>query len=649
MLRGTRPPTCVPSTGRDSTVSNNPTAGELRSLGMDRSIPRRDFLNGVALGVVAACTSLRPSAAWAEQPATAAADAYPPARLGLRGQHASAVAAFDRIDQGAFAAFPSIDVDTQETYDLVIVGGGLSGLAAAYFWHKALPNQRVLVLDNHDDFGGHAKRNEFHYNGHTFLSYGGTMSIATPYPYSYMSKALLVDLGIDVARNSEFLNRDLFEKYNLGPAMFFDKEHFGEDRLVPGNGRLPWDQFFAKAPLTDAARRDLIRLHGKNPDYMAGLTVEQKIEQLARISYQDFLLQHAKMSPEALPFFLGQGGRNNKRVDTTPALEAARRGSAGFDGLGLPAEESFRQGSFTFHFPDGNASIARLLVSRLVPPAIQGRHDMSTIVSAPVVYERLDVAGTPTRIRLNSTVTRVAVDGKANAKVAYLRDGRMHLVRAETVVLACYNRIIPKLLPDLPDTQKQALSYSVKVPMLYTNVLLRRWTSFQKLGVSSINGPGMYYPNASLDPGTTIGGYRGVTTPDEPIVVHMVRNPNKPGLPRKEQNRIGQRELLTMTFHDFELAIRRQLARELAGTDFDPATDIVGIAANRWPDGYSYTYDSLADPDVPPEKRPHVLGRQRFGPITIANSDAGAAAFTNQAFDEAHRAVQELLVARGLS
>jgi spermidine dehydrogenase len=225
----------------------------------------------------------------------------------------------------------------------------------------------------------------------------------------------------------------------------------------------------------------------------------------------------------------------------------------------------------------------------------------------------------------------------------------MHQVRAENVVLACFNSLVPHLLPELPAAQKQALAYAVKVPMLYTNLLIRRWTSFQKLGVASINAPGMYHPNTSLDPGSTVGGYKGVTTPDEPIVVHMVRNPNRPGLPRKEQNRLGQQELLTATFHDMELSIRRQMARMLAGTDFDPAADIVGIAANRWPDGYSYTYDTLADPDVAPEQRPHVIGRQRFGPVAIANSDAGAAAFTNQAFDEAHRAVQELLVSRGFA
>jgi spermidine dehydrogenase len=631
---------------------------EFRDLGMDRRIDRRDFLNGVAIGLGAVSTALNARSLSAHERAEAGQGAeiegYPPRRLGLRGQHATAVEAFGAIDSGNYAEFPRTAVDTKETYDLVIVGGGLSGLSAAYFWQKALgAGQRVLILDNHDDFGGHAKRNEFVYNGRTYLSFGGTMSIATPYPYSYMSKRLVEDLGIDVTKNAEVSSRVLFDTYGLGPSTFFDKEHFGEDRLVVGTGRLPWDQFFAKAPVSDLARKDLTRLYGENPDYMAELSLDQKIATLAKISYQEFLLKYARMSPDALPFFLGQGGRNNKRVDTTPALEAARRGSVGFDGLGLPKEEQFRQGSYTFHFPDGNASIARLLVGRLVPRAIPGTHAMHSIVKAEVNYGKLDDDGSTVRVRLSSTVTRVAHDGAPDGadgvKVAYLRDGRMHQVRGRNVVLACYNAMIPKLAPELPETQREALAYSVKVPMLYTNVLLRRWTAFKQLGVASISAPGMYHPSNSLDPGTTVGGYRGVTNPDEPIVVHMVRNPNKPGLPRKEQNRIGQQELRSMTFEDFELSIRRQFARMLAGTDFDPAADIVGMAVNRWPDGYSYTYDTLADPDVPPEQRPHVIGRQRFGRIAIANSDAGAAAFTNQAFDEAHRAVQEILVSRGLA
>jgi spermidine dehydrogenase len=625
-----------------------------RDLGMNRRIPRRDFLNGVAIAVTGSWLGTRGSWLDASQERTPESRAYPPALSGLRGNYPAAVDAFGPMQRGAYRQFPALDTDTREEYDLVIVGGGLSGLSAAYFWQKALgANQRILILDNHDDFGGHAKRNEFQYNGRTFIGYGGTQSIATPYPYSYTAKRLIEDLGIQVERNGEFAAREAFQKLDLGPAMFFDKEHFGEDRLVAGNGRLPWPEFFAKAPLSDAARKHLIRLYGKNPDYMAGLSVEQKTAKLATISYQDYLLTIAKMSPDALPFFLGQGGRNNKRVDTMPALEAARRGSVGFDGLGLTFEEEFRENSYTFHFPDGNASIARLLVNRLIPSAIPGKQTMETIVQAPLTYERLDDPKSAVRMRLKSPVVRVqhdvASEKSRSVRIAYLRDGKVHGVRGHHCVLACYNGLIPSLVPELPARQKDALAHGVKVPMMYNNVLIRRWTAFQKLGASNINAPGMYHTSTSLDPGTTIGGYRGVTTPEEPIVVRMVRNPNKPGLPRREQNRIGQQELLSMSFKQFELEIRRQLGRMLGGGGFDPAADIVGITVNRWPYGYTYTYDTLGDPDVAPEDRPHVVGRQRFGRITIANADAGAAAFTNQAIDEAHRAVEELFILDGLT
>jgi spermidine dehydrogenase len=373
------------------------------------------------------------------------------------------------------------------------------------------------------------------------------------------------------------------------------------------------------------------------------------------MSWQDFLLRHAKVSPDAILFFRGQGGRNNKRVDTTPALEAARRGSPGFNGLGLKfSGEGFKESSYTFHFPDGNASIARLLVGRLVPAAVTGgKLTMNTVVQTPVDYAKLDATGAPVRIRLSSTVVRVQHDGApdraASVRIAYLRDGKVQGVRAANAILACNNAIIPALMPELPEKQKTALAYSVKVPMMYNNVLIRRWTAFAKLGVTNVNSPCMLHTGASLDPGSTVGGYNGVTTPAEPILVHLTSNPNKPGLPRKEQNRAGAAQLLSTTFEQFELEIRRHLGRMLGPGGFDPASDIVGLTVNRWPYGYAYTYDSLGDADVPPEQRPHVIGRQRFGQVTIANADAGAAAFTNQAIDEAHRAVEELFVKNGLT
>ena len=625
-------------------------------LGMNCKIPRRDFLNGAAIGITGAFGALNGFAGETSRQRSDGADSdqYPPLRSGLRGQYPAAIEEFDSIRNGKYIQFPLNDSAPSEEYDLVIVGGGISGLSAAYFYRTALgASQRILVLDNHDDFGGHAKRNEFHHEGRTFVGFGGTWSIATPFPYSYTAKSLIKDLGIEVERYSEFVNRDLEGKYNLGSGTFFDREHFGDDRLVTGRGRLPWKTFFEKAPLSDAARKDLVRLHGKNPDYMSGLSPDEKRAKLARMSYQEYLLNIAEMSPDALPLFLGNGGRNNKRVDTMPALEAAQFGAVGFNGLGLKFEENFNEGSYLFHFPDGNASIARLLVSKLVPSVVPAKQTMHTIVQAPLDYARLDDADSNLRIRLSSSVIRVQHEGSPensrSVRVAYLQGGKPHVVRATHCILACYNGLIPSLMPELPERQRQALAYPAKVPMVYTNVLLRRWTAFEKLGVSVIDAPGMYHTECSLDPGTTLGGYRGVTTPEEPILLHMVRNPNKPGLPRKEQNRAGQEELLTMPFRDFELQIRKQLDRMLGLAAFHAAEDILAITVNRWPLGYAYTYDTIADPDLPPEQRPHVIGRQRFGQVTIANADSGAAAFTNQAIDEANRAVQELLLRAGLT
>ena len=632
------------------------TANE-RELGMDRPIARRDFLNGVAIGIATGVSAL--ASAQAQSTTTAGGESadgesanYPPLRAGLRGNYPASIAEFDPIRQGKYAQTKLSDAEVQEEYDLVIVGGGISGLSAAYFYRAALgPDQRILILDNHDDFGGHAKRNEFHYQGKTFIGFGGTMGIETPYPYSYCAKSLIRELGVDVPRYSEFLNHDLEKKYGLGASTFFDKEHFGEDRLVKGNPRLP--QFFAKAPLSEAARKDLIRLHGKNPDYMPGMSPHEKRAKLAKMSYQDYLLNVAKMSPDALPFFIGAGGRNNKRVDTTPALEAAEHGLVGFNGLNLELEQEFNEGSYLFHFPDGNASIARLLVGKLIPGALPDKQSMDTIVAARLAYDKLDNPSSKTRIRLSSPVVRVVHEGtperSAGVRIAYRNGGKMCGVRSRYCILACYNALIPSLMPEIPARQKEALGYPVKVPMLYTNVLLKKWTAFQTLGVSRISAPGMYHPNAMLDAGTTVGGYQGVTTPEEPILVHLTASPNKPGLPRKEQNRAGQQELLSMTFENFELKIREQLTRMLSPGGFDPAEDIAAITVNRWPYGYAYTYDTLADPDVPPEQRPHVIGRQRLGRVAIANSDAGAAAFTNQAIDEANRAVQELLLVQGLT
>jgi spermidine dehydrogenase len=228
-------------------------------------------------------------------------------------------------------------------------------------------------------------------------------------------------------------------------------------------------------------------------------------------------------------------------------------------------------------------------------------------------------------------------------EVIYGRDGKVYSVRGKGTVLACWNMVIPHICPDLPPEQKQALHYGVKVPLVYTVVALRNWSSFHKLGIRGVSCPGMYHSSINLDQAINIGEYKPPRSPEDPVLVRMLRTPCQPGLPAREQQRAGHYELLATPFETFERNIRDQLARVLGSGGFDPAHDIEAITVNRWPHGYAYEYNPLWDPDWPEGKRPCVIARQRFGRITIANSDAAAAAYTDQAIDQGYRAVQELL------
>ncbi len=312
-----------------------------KELGLHLPIARRDFIGGVAAGAALAAAPKVMAQAAASAPGTAD---YPPRLTGLRGQYPGSFEAAHMARDGDFSGSLAAD-DSGEHYDLVIVGGGISGLSAAWFFRQALGDDRkILILDNHDDFGGHAKRNEFHYEGRTILAYGGTMSIESPFPYSFTSKKLMADLGVDLTSYHRYETK----AYDgLGSATFFDKEHFLADKLVTGTGQKPWPQFFAEAPLTGAVRADLSRIYTEKVNYLPNLTPEARAEYLRHISYQDYLLKHAKMLPESLPFFLGHYFRNNKRVDTAPRVGSrARRAYARLCGHGPARADHCRSAAF---------------------------------------------------------------------------------------------------------------------------------------------------------------------------------------------------------------------------------------------------------------------------------------------------------------
>ncbi len=656
--------------------------GHDRDLGMRRLITRRDFVNGVGVAVTGSLFS--PQGALPHQLLGLPQEYYPPAMTGMRGSHPGSFEVAHGLRDGASWTDSGAALSTGEHYDLVVVGAGLSGLSAAYFFlTSAGRGAKVLVIDNHDDFGGHAKRNEFTHDGRTLLLNGGTSNLESIDHYSTVARTLLGAIGLDLeeASAASAASGRFYRSLGLGSATFFSKETFGSDRLLKGRpGRsassqnaAAWTAWLAETPLSPEARRDIAWLHddaAAHPDHLAGLSDVDKKDRLAGISYKDFLLQMAGVHEDVVAFFDDvPKGLFCVGIDAYPALYAWAEGSPGFQGMNLEpfspvgplthigggqhGRETEFKGGPTVNLPDGNATLARLLVRAMIPDALPGTTLGDSIMSR-LAYDRLDRDGSDARIRLNSTVVSARHVGSADTarevEITYVRGGRAETVRADHVVMACYNGVIPHLCPELSAPQKEALAYGVKMPIVYTSVLIREWTAFTNLGIRSASAPGMYHTGVSLGRAVELGDYRPSRSPEEPMVLHMTRTPCAPGLPKKEQHRVGRQDLLDTSFETFERKIRDQVGRTLAGGGFDPARDIEAITVNRWPHGYAYSYDTLNDPFewalFDPDDRPCVIGRRRFGRISIANSDAAATPHTDAAIDEAHRAVREVLDVR---
>jgi spermidine dehydrogenase len=627
-----------------------------RELGMNRAITRRDFLNGAAIAVGAMATGLPLGSA-------AAATQNPAALTGLRGHHAGSFEVMHSLRDGTFWQTAGAPEATGETYDLVVVGGGISGLAAAVLYRQhAGSKARVLILENHDDFGGHAKRNEFTAsNGKRLIGYGGSQSLQTPSYFTPAVKKLLRDIGIDTEKFRKYYDEGWAEKRGLGDGVFFRKELFGTDQLVKTTEKA--GDWVPKTPLTGQAQRNLIELLDNPPDYLPGKSQEEKLDILSKTTYAKFLTDICHYDPQLVTYYqtsteeyFGIG------IDGTTCLDARGNGNPGFDGMDLgedpyPTMSPSGRLAFTdpdpyiFHFPDGNAGVARALVRSLIPQALPGS-TMIDLVTAAVDYDKLDQAGRRVRIRLNSPVVRVKhqgpVESARDVEVTYVENGKLKTVSAGHVVLACWHRVIPFLTDELAQPQIDALNDQQKVPLIYGNVLIRNWEAFDKLGISNFEAPSSFWHGATIDFPVSMGKYKFADKPSDPVLLHLTKVvvSGEAGVSERDQNLAGRLSLVNLTFEDMEREIRDMLGRALSEGDFDPARDIEAITANRWSHGYSYEYMRPWDMFWPDGPLPIETARKPWGRIAIANADSGAYAYAHSAIDQAARAVKELLGAK---
>lgn len=611
-------------------------------LGMGKNIARRDFIQATvftSLGLMLP-TSCIINSNEKELPK----NYYPPIKTGMRGSHdGSYETAHALAREGIQFGNP---VDSNEYYDLVVVGAGISGLSAAYEYRKKFgPESKILILDNHDDFGGHAKRNEFNQSSSTRLSWGGTMNLE----YTSFNKSVLnflADLGID----ENVLHKKIDFKYgNDKPSIWFDEDTFGKNILIPGFSIYSRNEDVIdqidKFPLSEQGILALKAFYLEENNVLEGLSEEEIEKVLYKTSYTDFLDKYCKLPKEVIEIFIkttdGYWGVQTHSLSVAEALSAWLPGAHKL-GESASKVEGNEVSEEVAMFPDGNATIARLLVCSLIPDVYTGAN-AKTIAMAQLDYSKLDLSNNSINIRLSSTVVNVKNEDN-KVVVTYVRNGKTMRIGSKHSVLACFHSIIPHICPELPSHQKKAQQYQVKHPMLVTNVLVKNSKALDILGISGAYCPGRMHAKVFMTKGVNTVGYQPDYKKDEavPLMFWGMMEPPERNVPIHDQLRGARNTLFQKKFEDFEREVRTVLDGLLGPAGFNVTEDILAITVNRWSHGYSYGYLDLWDKKYKKGEAPHEIAREPVGNISIANCDAAASAYTQSAIEEAFRAVDEL-------
>ena len=622
-----------------------------------KKITRRDFCNGIAIGTGISLLSpmdLFGQNAFTIQNPKQPFTYYPPTLTGMRGSHKGS---FEVAHALAWTGEkPTKYEKLDEEYDLVIVGAGISGLATAWFYQKKMGSDaRILLLDNHDDFGGHAKRNEFHQDGRLLLGIGGSVNLDNPQDYSEISRNLLNDLGVDL----DSMAANIDDNYPLSnPSANNALAIPGPDGHVITKGN--WvdtmqgvgdiKSTIESLPLAESEQQKLIQFLGGKHDYLDDLSLREKYNYIQSTSYSEFLTKKVGIDEDTAAIFYSMirlifcvDGKN------VSFFEAISAGAPGLQSVGSVAKIMLKLGNFldtseSLYFPDGNSTVPRLLVKKLIPAVTAGRTDFENISTSYFNYKMLDRNDNAVRLRLNSTVVGARENGDGSVEVDYVKNGDAMRVKGNHCILACYNSIIPYLCPELPDAQKEGIRYAEKAPLVLANIHLNDGIAFSKIGASLISCPMDPFDVITVAPPTITGGHQPPQTPNDPMVLFLL------GIPKvkstgsetsRELFKAGRHVVYSTSFTTYEKQIRDQLQAVLGDYGFNHETDIKAITLNRWPHGYAYEYMALYDPEWEEGQAPHEIGRAQFGKISIANSDSEAYAYVNAAIDSAWRAVEE--------
>jgi spermidine dehydrogenase len=625
------------------------------ALGMEAPITRRDFLGTVLLA----------SGSMLLEGAT-------PAQLvggneftgfGGIGEYSKSngntwdvLAAGHAIRDSRYDPLPKDVIETGESYDCVVIGGGISGLAAALFFQRdAVPGMKCLVLENHPIFGGEAKQNEFLVDGKRLIAHQGSAIYQIQYPHSFLAR-FYESIGLKAPKltyqrwsgpDPEFpLSQTPYQATGLrhGQYGFWFGTKFGHK---PGIWLIdPLGKNLQGAPVPNTTRLEWLR-------WLKGEPVERKkferpkvegdtiSRYLDSITLEQHYMERFGLSRETVRTFLSpvEGGGSGLGPDALSGYS-----DYAFEMLHPLPEEN---GGSDQMFPGGNATISRLMLKTLIPNAIGGANDIEGVCRNEVNFASFDVPGSATRIRLSTTALHVVHDGDASkadsVTIAYLKEGKVYKVKSRSVVMAGGSWTTKHIVKDLPETHRTAYAQFYRSPCMMANVAVRNWRFLYKMGMSGcrwFEGIGNYMEVRKL----ALTGIEDSTIgPDSPIVLTLKVLYAYPGHSTEEQGNRGRRDMLGTSFKDYERQIREQFSEMFAGAGLDAARDIAGIVLNRW--GHAYLSPQpgfFFGRDGRPAPR-ETLRRAPFGRIAFANTDLAGAMDHRYSILEAQRAVRQLL------
>ena len=633
-----------------------PTRAGDAALGIDAPITRRDFLGSALL----ASGSVLLTGATPAQLLAGNDDFTGYGGVGeysnSNGNTWDVLEAGHVIRDGLYDPLPEDVIDIRESYDCAVIGGGISGLAAALFFQRdATPGMKCLVLENHPIFGGEAKQNEFLVNGKRLIAHQGSAIYQIQYPHSFLARFYdsigLRELKLTYQRWSgsepEFpLSRTPYQAIGLksGQYGFWFGTKFGH---TPGMWLInPVGKNLQGAPISNGTRLEWLRWLKDEPVEKTKFE-HPKVEgdaisrYLDSITLEQHYMERFGLSRETIRTFLSpvEGGGSGLGPDALSAYS-----DYAFEMLHQLPEEN---GDSDQMFPGGNATIARLMLKSLIPGTIGGTHKVEDVCRNRVNFASLDVPGGATRVRLSSTAIHVAHDGEASkadsVTIAYLKGGRLYKVKARSVVMAGGCWTTKHIVKDLPETHRNAYAHFYRSPCMMANVAVRNWRFLYKMGMSGcrwFEGIGKYMEVRKL----ALTGVEDFTIgPDSPIVLTLKVLYSYPGYSTEEQGNRGRREMIGTSFRDYERQIRAQFAEMFAGAGFDARRDIAGIVLNRW--GHAYLSPQpgfFFGRDGRPAPR-EILRNAPFGRIAFANTDLAGAMDHRYSILEAQRAVRQLL------